>query len=239
MRARIPRWRRLGVVLAALASAAVLTAALSAPASAKQPDGAGATPQVTCLTHGSVVFMQYASWPKPPASNGCWTIIRPLTADSGSYKNCDMSASTPKVTGTGTNWIYDDTNVNGHGGSSDQALDNSYCGGRSSWWGEYMAASGGYIERWSPTYLFEENYNSSHGWVAFTQSVNYTGSNPTVGPIPTIDVATSSVSSHITSECYDAADYPSDYWFSIYNGTALTTTLVDTIDAALNSCYHS
>ena len=60
--------------------------------------------------------------------------------------------------------------------------------------------------------------------MAFTQSVNYTGSNPTVGPIPTIDVATSSVSSHITSECYDAADYPSDYWFSIYNGTALTST---------------
>jgi hypothetical protein len=237
MRTRIRSWRRLVVLLATLATVAALSAVVSAPASAKQPRG-GATPLI-CQTHGSVVFMQYAMWAKPPASNGCWTIIRPLTADSGSYKNCDMSASTPKVTGSGTNWIYDDTNVNGHGGSSDQTLDNTYCGGRSSWWGEYMAASGGFIERWSPTYLFEENYNSSHGWVAFTQSVNYTGSNPTVGPIPTIDVATSSVSSHITSECHDAADYPSDYWFSIYNGSSLTTTLVDTIDAALNSCYHT
>ena len=238
MTIQVSRLRRLAILFAVLVTAAMLCAATNAPADAKQPTGGGATPLI-CQNHGSVVFMQYASWAKPPASNGCWTIIRPLTADSGSYKDCDMSASTPKVTGTGTNWIYDDTNVNGHGGLSDQTLDNTYCGGRSSWWGEYMAASGGFIERWSPTYLFEENYNSSHGWVAFTQSVNYTGSNPAVGPIPTIDVATSSLSSHITSECYDAADYPSDYWFSIYNGTSLTSTTVDTNDAALNSCYHS
>lgn len=237
MRMRIRRWRRLVAVLATLATAAALSTAASAPANAKQP-GSGAAPLI-CQQHGSVVFMQYASWAKPPASNGCWTIIRPLTADSGSYKDCDMSASTPKVTGSGTSWIYDDTNVNGHGGSSDQTLDNTYCGGRSSWWGEYMAASGGFIERWSPTFLFEENYNSSHGWVAFTQSVTYAGSNPTVGPIPTIDVATSSLSSHITSECFDAADYPSDYWFSIYNGTSVTSATVDTIDSALNSCYHT
>ncbi len=223
-------------LLAAVLLAAGLLAATGSTAVAQRV----AAPQVTCQRHGTVVFMQYYSWAKPPASNGCWTIIKPRVApDNSSYVDCDMSGSTPSVTGAGSNWIYDDTNVNGHNGSSDQALNNAHCGGRTSWWGEYMAASGGFVERWSPTFLFEENYTSTHAWVPYTLSVNYTGSNPTVGPIPTIDTATSSLSGHITAECQDAADYPSDYWFSIYNGTTVSSATVDTIDAALNSCYHT
>jgi len=228
------RWST--VLLTAVLTAAGLFAATGPTAVAQRV----AAPQAICQRHGTVVFMQYYSWAKPPASNGCWTIIKPRVApDNSSYVDCDMSASPPVVTGGGSNWIYDDTNVNGHNGSSDQTLNNAHCGGRTNWWGEYMAASGGFVERWSPTYLFEENYNSSHGWVPYTLSVNYTGSNPAVGPIPTIDTATASLSSHITTECLDAADYPSDYWFSIYNGSSVSSATVDTIDAALNSCYHT
>jgi hypothetical protein len=233
-RSQVVRWCT--VLLAAAATAAGLLAATGPTAAAQRL----AAPQVTCLRHGSVVFMQYYAWAKPPASNGCWTIIKPRVApDNSSYVDCDMSGSSPSVTGAGPNWIYDDTNVNGHSGSSDQALNNAHCGGRTSWWGEYMAASGGFVERWSPTFLFEENYTGTHAWVPYTLSVNYTGSNPTVGPIPTIDTATASLSGHITAECQDAADYPSDYWLSIYNGTTVSSATVDTIDAALNSCYHS
>ena len=250
MRSMSTRGRRLATLLTAVLIAAGLVVAGSSPSGAGTPTPTarvGATPQILCQKHGTVVFMQYAAWSKPPASNGCWTIIKPrVSPDNTSYRDCDMSANPPTVTGGGNNWIYDDTNVNGHGTNhtSDQSLDNTYCGGRTSWWGEYMASSGGFVERWSPTYLFEENYTSSHAWVGFTESVNYTGSNPTVGPIPTVDVLTSSLTSHITTECYDAADYPSDYWFSVYNGptslyTSVPSATVDAIDAAFNSCYHS
>jgi hypothetical protein len=225
--------RRSAVLLTAGASTLALAMTPGALPAQASPAGS-VTPQILCQIHGTVVFMQYASWDKPPASNGCWTIIKPLVApDNSSYVDCDMSAATPHVSGAGSNWIYDDTNKNGHKQTngvilSDQTLNNTY-----------MSASGGFIERWSPTFLFEENYTGTHAWVAFTQSVTYAGSNPTVGPIPTIDTATSSVSSHITAECHDAPDYPSDYWFSIYNGTPVSSGLVDTIDNALNSCYHS
>ncbi len=251
MRSKSGRWRNIGILLTTVIAAVGLAAAMSSSATAQQPGGAtgrvAATPQVLCQTHGTVVFMQYAAWEKAPVSNGCWTIIKPLVSPgNSSYVDCDMSANPPKVTGAGSNWIYDDTtsSSNGHNGSSDQTLDNTWCGGRTSWWGEYMAVSSGYVERWSPTYLFEENYDSSHVWKAFTESVTYKGSNPAVGPIPTVDVLTSSLTTHISNECHDAADYPSDYWFSIYNGPTnqypkVPSATVDAIDAALNGCYHT
>lgn len=168
---KVVRWTT--VLLATVLAAAGVLAVTGPTATAQRV----AAPQLTCQRHGSVVFMQYYSWAKPPASNGCWTIIKPRVApDNSSYVDCDMSGSTPSVTGAGPNWIYDDTNVNGHNGSSDQTLNNAHCGGRTSWWGEYMAASGGFVERWSPTFLFEENYTSTHAWVPYTLSVNYTGS---------------------------------------------------------------
>lgn len=243
--------RILQVIFAAMVVAALSFPALSASGASVRVDSHRGSPASTmrpdnpCGAFGFVVWMVYAKLDQTPAGNSCWTLIRPVTADKSTYTTCDVSAASPHIienSPPGSSWVYDDTNTSGHNGNSDQWWDNNLCGSRTSWWGEFMAANGGYHWAWNVTHLFEENYSSSQSYISYTTSISQdpgtSGSGSNFAPIPTINAVDPSAVSHIESNCYRSPWTPQgNYFFGIYNGTEISQSTVQAIENALTFCF--
>lgn len=183
--------------------------------------------------------MIYHSWTTPlPTSGTCWTVVKPKQ-DTTNYTLCDVSAASPYLQLGGSSWVYDDTNKNGHNGSTDGSLNSSVCNGHQAYWGEYEAKSGGYHWDFSPTLLFEEDYDSSHtnyGYSGATSPGSWAGTASGYNPVPTLDAAGSSVGTYIRSDCYKSPVYSGVYYISLYNGTDPGSN-ESAILSALNYCY--
>lgn len=199
---------------------------------------------------GFVVWMVYGKLDTTPSGGTCWTLQRPVTADTASYTTCDVSnINNGKTVGSGTTFVYDDTNNGGHSYSagsfgsplSDAQADSDYCGGRTSWWGEWMSPSGGYHWAWTPTLLFEEDYDGFHNPLTYTTSVateGIGGSGSSYSPVPSVDADEPNVASKITSMCFDTVGPNGYFYFGIYNNVEISTATVNAIVNALTSCFN-
>ena len=78
--------RGMKIALAAI-TAVALTAVLGGAARADNPSTP--PPPTPCGAFGYVVWMIYGSAGGTPTGNTCWTIIKPVTTDTGTYQTCD------------------------------------------------------------------------------------------------------------------------------------------------------
>jgi hypothetical protein len=217
----------------------------------------------TCSKLGHVVWMKYSY--VPAISGACWTLEEPVTnqfcsgtstttCTTGTYTFCKAAGDKATLTKGGDEWVYDDTNVNGHTGGSDQHIDATVCQNHGMWTYEFMAALGGFKYAWYPQVEFEENY-IGNTFVPYTTSAsaeNGIPSSPSAyNPVPTLDAedaaqnsfGSTELSGEIAALCYKAptganGGFPPNYYFGFYSDNTVSEARLDNIQYELNQCYH-
>jgi hypothetical protein len=231
------------LVVCAVATAAVLLGqsgiAQAHPAGVAHVSKVKTTKRATsCTNTGTVVIMYYQS-AVPPTSNGCWSYYRPLGADLSTFKTC--SIVTGRTYGTGSLYIYDDTNP-AHLSPTDYQYITQTCPKSTSLWGEFMAAAGGNwttVSGVSATRYYKELYTCDTCRDAY--SPGYVGG---FAPVPVVNVEADTTAAQVNTDIAAACKWYTDpppgtvWWVSLYANATMDSTKVGWVNTALNNCYH-